>query len=363
MLDIGHSNKKRIAVGLSGGVDSTVCALLLREQGHEVIGVTLLMQPATASNSELRTSPSELLPAAAVAQQLGIPHHVVDLRERFEACVLRPCWEAFERGATPNPCVLCNPNVKFFGLLACAQEHGCDAVATGHYARVERDAQNRPSLLRGTDTQKDQSYFLHALDTEALARIRFPLGNMTKPEVRMLAMQYGLVSAERIESQDVCFGDAENHVAEMLRQRYHGKTIPGVITDETGKILRQHDGIHQFTLGQRRGLGVATGQRAKVISIDTQSGTIVISSRPDASCQNMCDAEHFRWHREPLACGTEVVAQVRYRQKPVRATIEEHSPGQRTIRIRFTEPVFSVTPSQSLVLYDGDRVLGGGVIC
>ena len=353
-LDVGCSAKRRrIAVGLSGGVDSAVCALLLREQGHEVIGVTLLMQPTTAAQEE----------AAAVAEQLNIPHHTVDLRERFEACVLRPCWDAFERGETPNPCVLCNPNVKFHGLLSCARELGCDAVATGHYTRIAFDEQDRPLLLRGVDTQKDQSYFLHALDSDTLRRIRFPLGNMTKPEVRALAKHHGLASAERTESQDVCFGNSENHVAEMLRQRYHGNAVPGVITDEDGKILRHHDGIHRFTLGQRRGLGVATGQRAKIISIDAQSGTIVISSRPDASCRQTCVAEPFRWHGEPPACGASVIAQVRYRQKPAAATLEAISLDQRRVRVRFAEPVFSVTPGQSLVLYDGARVLGGGTIC
>ncbi|MCL1920574.1 MAG: tRNA 2-thiouridine(34) synthase MnmA [Kiritimatiellaeota bacterium] len=355
-----HRNTtSRIAVGLSGGVDSAVCALLLRDQGHEVIGVTLLLHDTPSLEGERPREPqTPSAQAAAVAEQINIPHHVIDLRERFESEVLRPCWGAFERGTTPNPCVLCNPLVKFHGLLNAAHEYGCDAVATGHYARVTPDGQ----LLRGADTQKDQSYFLHALDTETLARTRFPLGGMTKPEVRARARQYGLASAEKPESQDVCFGDAESHIAEALRQRYHGQALPGVITDEAGNVLRRHDGIHRFTLGQRRGLGVATGQRAKVISISTQDGTIVISSRPDASCRQTCSAEHVRWHGEPSPCGASVTAQVRYRQKPVAAIIEALSPAHRTVSVRFTEPVFSVTPGQSLVLYDGDRVIGGGVI-
>lgn len=350
----GAERLQRVIVGLSGGVDSTVCAWLLREQGHEVIGVTLLMQPAAHG------APAVQEDAAAAAQQLGIPHRTVDLRDRFESHVLRPCWETFGRGATPNPCVLCNPNVKFYGLLACARELGSDAVATGHYARIAFDAQRRPLLLRGADARKDQSYFLHALDADTLARTRFPLGGMTKPDVRALAAQHGLTRTGRAESQDVCFGGAESHIAETLRQRFHGKAVPGVITDEDGNILRRHDGIHPFTLGQRRGLGVATGQRAKVISIDAQSGVIVISSRPGASCRQACVAEPFRWHREPPACGASVTAQVRYRQKPVTATVEACSGG--TLRLRFAEPVFSVTPGQALVLYDGDCVLGGGVI-
>ena len=338
-------------VGLSGGVDSTVCALLLREQGCEVVGVTLLMQPDARDACGGEAS---VAVAAAVAEQLGIPHHVVDLRDRFESDVLFPCWKAFERGVTPNPCVLCNPRVKFHGLLASTEELGCGAIATGHYARIEFDR-----LMRGADTQKDQSYFLYALDAGLLGRVRFPLGGMTKPHVRELAKQYGLVNAENRESQDVCFGDG-GHIAEMLRQRYQGDAIPGVIIDEAGTALGRHDGIHQFTLGQRRGLGVATGQRAKIISIDAQTGTIVISSRSEASCQETCSASGVIWHGEPPSCGTHVTAQVRYRQKPVMATLEEVSPE--TLRVRFAEPVFSVTPGQSLVLYDGDFVLGGGVI-
>lgn len=353
--------KERIAVGLSGGVDSTVCALMLREQGYDVVGVTLLMQPEKDEHAQKACGGSDAVTvAAAAAAQLGIEHVVVDCRERFERDVIRPCWETFSRGATPNPCVWCNPRIKFSGLLDAAQEAACPWLATGHYARLLPDAQGRPRIHRGTDPNKDQSYFLYGLSEALRRRLCFPLGGLTKEEVRARAKAYGLVNASRAESQDVCFAESGEHVAEFLRKKYDGKTIPGVIVDETGKVLGHHDGIHQYTIGQRRGLKVATGERAKIVSIDAKRGTIVLSSRPDAVMGSACTASEFVWQCEAPPAGTALMAQVRYRQKPVRATLEK-TEGD-CVSVRFAEPVFGITPGQSLVLYDGDCVLGGGII-
>lgn len=358
---MNRNSKERIAVGLSGGVDSTVCSMLLRDQGYEVVGVTLLMQPEKDEQAQKACGGSDSVAIAAeVAEQLGIQHVVVDCRAQFEREVIRPCWETFSRGATPNPCIQCNPHVKFAGLVHCAQEQNCAQVATGHYARIAYDAQQRPMIRRGADQDKDQSYFLYGLSAEVRQMILFPLGDMTKPEVRELAKAYGLVNASRAESQDVCFAGPDGHVAEQLRRKYDGAAIPGNIVDETGKVLGSHTGIHQFTIGQRRGLGVATGERAKIVSIDASTGTIVISSRPDAVYGTTCKARAFYWHRETPAIGTTMMAQVRYRQKPVSATLETVE-GE-TVGVRFSDPVFGITPGQSLVLYDGDCVLGGGAI-
>lgn len=353
--------KRRVAVGLSGGVDSTVCAMILRDQGYEVVGVTLLMQPEKDEQAQKACGGSDSVAVAAeVAEQLGIPHVVVDCRAQFECNVIRPCWETFSRGATPNPCIQCNPHVKFVGLVRCAQEQNCSHVATGHYARIAYDAQQRPLIRRGADQDKDQSYFLYGLSAEVRQMLIFPLGEMTKDEVRARAKAYGLVNASRAESQDVCFAGPDGHVAEQLRRKYDGAAISGTIVDESGKVLGTHTGIHQFTIGQRRGLGVATGTRAKIVSIDATTGTIVISSRPDAVYGTTCNAGSFYWHRETPAIGTAMMAQVRYRQKPVTATLEMVADD--SVRVHFAEPVFGITPGQSLVLYEGDCVLGGGVI-
>jgi tRNA-specific 2-thiouridylase len=335
--------------------------MILRDQGYEVVGVTLLMQPEKDEQAQKACGGSDSVAIAAeVAEQLGIQHIVVDCRAPFEREVIRPCWETFSRGATPNPCIQCNPHVKFAGLVHCAQEQNCPQVATGHYARIMSDAQRRPMIRRGADVGKDQSYFLYGLSAEVRKMILFPLGNMTKPEVRERAKAYGLVNAARAESQDVCFAGPDGHVAEQLRRRYDGQAISGAIVDETGKVLGSHIGIHQYTIGQRRGLGVATGERAKIVSIDATTGTIVISSRPDAVYGETCKACSFYWHREIPAIGTSMMAQVRYRQKPVTAALEMATVD--SVTVRFAEPVFGITPGQSLVLYDGDCILGGGVI-
>lgn len=355
------TKKKCVAVGLSGGVDSTVCSMILRDQGYEVVGVTLLMQHAKEEHLQKACGGSDAIAvAAAAAAQLDIPHVVVDCRIPFEREVIRPCWETFSRGATPNPCIQCNPQIKFASLVQYAREQNWESVATGHYARIAYDAQQRPLIRRGADAEKDQSYFLYGLSAEVRQMILFPLGEMTKPEVRARALQYGLVNASRAESQDVCFAGPEGHVAEQLRQRYDGKAIPGAIVDETGKVLGSHTGIHQYTIGQRRGLGVATGERAKIASIDATTGTIVISSRPEATLGTTCKARGFCWHREIPLVGTTLMAQVRYRQKPVAATVEMATDD--AVSVCFAEPVFGVTPGQSLVLYEGDCVLGGGII-
>jgi tRNA-specific 2-thiouridylase len=364
MTSVQTAPLPRIVVGLSGGIDSAVCALLLREQGYEVIGVTLRLRACGGADSQQKSccGPDAAGMAGSVAAQLGIRHYVVDCREPFEQSVLRPCWADFETGATPNPCVLCNAAVRFDELLNIGRKLGAEQVATGHYARLLADEQNRPLLLRGRDPNKDQTYFLHALAPGTLRHVRFPLGDMTKPEVRLHAQANGLVNAERAESQDVCFAGPEGHFAEFLRQQFHGRATPGVFVDESGHVLGPHTGMHQYTIGQRRKLGFATGERVKVIAIDPATGTITVSERPEAACSSTCHAHSFRWHREPLAPGARALAQVRYRQKAVAATIEALSDESQTVRVRFDEPVFGVTPGQWLVLYEGDLVLGGGQI-
>lgn len=359
-----HKSSDRIVVGLSGGIDSAVTAFLLKEQGYEVIGVTLRLRPCgdAASPQKSCGDADEADMAGSVAAQLGIRHAVVDCREHFETAVLRPCWHDFAKGSTPNPCVRCNADVRFDELRAIGHTLDADLVATGHYARLHFDSLNRPLLQRGVDPNKDQTYFLHAIAPETLRHICFPLGGRVKLEVRKIAQANGLVNAEHAESQDVCFAGPEGHFAELLRCHYHGRATPGAFVDETGRVLGHHTGIHQYTMGQRRGLGFATGERVKIIAIDPATGTITVSDRPEAACASTCSAEAFRWHREPLKVGDHALAQVRYRQKAVSSTITALSADGAALSVHFAEPVFGVTPGQSLVLYDGDLVLGGGQI-
>ena len=359
-----HASHPRIVVGLSGGIDSAVTALLLKEQGYEVIGVTLRLRPCGDTSSQAKSccGSDAARVAGTVAAQLGIRHYAVDCREHFEKDVLRPCWTDFENGFTPNPCVRCNAEVRFDELLEIGRNFGADLAATGHYARIEVDKKKRPLLLRGVDSNKDQTYFLHAIGPDTLRHVLFPLGGRVKPDVRKIAQAHHLINAERSESQDVCFAGPEGHFAEFLRQQYHGRTVPGVFVDESGRVLGTHAGIHQYTIGQRRGLGFATGARVKITAIDPATGTIQVSDRPEAACSLTCRAEAFRWHREPLRVGERALAQVRYRQKAVAATVESLTSDGSAISVRFDEPVFGVTPGQSLVLYEGDLVLGGGRI-
>lgn len=364
MKPVTDKNSTRIVVGLSGGIDSAVTALLLKQQGYHVIGATLLLAPAdpTTDPTTPRCGSDESAAAAAVANQLNIPHHKIDLRPEFEEQVLAPCWHTLSTGATPNPCVLCNSVVRFKALRSFATTQGADLVATGHYARLMPGTSGKPQLHRGTDPTKDQSYFLYAVNPELLQYVRFPLGSMTKSQVRTIAQQAGLINAERAESQDLCFAGAEGEFAEMLRQRFAGTPTPGVIIDENGEQLTRHSGIHRFTIGQRRGLGVATGSRVRVTSINPLTGTVKVSANPNDACATKCSANNFVWHTTPLPPDTPITAQVRYRQPPSPGKITVWSPANQQLSITFDNPVYSITPGQSLVLYHNNLVLGGGTL-
>lgn len=354
----------RIVVGLSGGIDSTVAALLLRAAGYEPVGLTLRLRACTATDGERRSccGPDAAGTAGAVARQLGIRHYVVDCHEAFDERVLQPCWTDFSRGRTPNPCVLCNSRVRFERLVAFADDVGAVAAATGHYARTEVAADGTIRLLRGVDPLKDQSYFLHAVPAALLARIRFPLGGLRKTEVRALARTHGLVNAERAESQDVCFAGPDGHFAESLRTHFDGVAVPGVVKDRDGRVLGTHSGVHRFTLGQRRGLGIAAGVPVRVCSIDAANGDVVVSADAGDLLAATCEASGCRWIAAAPAVGTECDAQIRYQQRPVRAVVERVEGQDARVCVRFAEGVSAVTPGQSLVLYDGDAVIGGGVI-
>jgi len=353
----------RVVIGLSGGIDSAAAALLLQEAGAEVVGVTLRLRTCGEAACERRSccGPDAAGAAAAVAAQLGIPHYVVDAREAFERDVLRPCWQAFDAGRTPNPCVLCNARVRFPLLAEWADTLGCGFLATGHYARALPAPDGPCRLLRGLDPAKDQSYFLHAVAPALLERTLFPLGALRKTEIRALAASRGLVNADRPESQDVCFSGPDGAFAEELRRFFDAPARPGRLLHTDGRVLGAHAGIHRFTLGQRRGIGAFGSRPHAVAAIRADTADVVLSDNPDDLTADACRASAPLWHGAPPTPGTPCLAQVRYRQTAVPARLIERR-GDGAFTVCFQNPVRAVTPGQALVLYDADAVIGGGVL-
>ena len=344
-----------MVVAMSGGVDSSVAAALLLRAGYDVVGVTLQLrscQEQTATRS--CCSEDGIAAARSVARGLGIPHCVLDCHQEFSHLVLRPAWEEYARGRTPNPCVICNRALKFGVLLEYAQRLGARFLATGHYARIAH-REGRPRLLRGCDRDKDQSYFLFALSDEQLRRVLFPLGDHTKSAVRELARGFGLPSAERRESQDACLVTDGEGFAESLRQLFREPCRPGSFVDRAGRVLGPHQGIHCYTIGQRRGLGIALGQRAFVAAIHAAAGDVVVTCDGNELEARSLVARQVVWHESPPA---RAAVQICYRHAAVPAEVAVLD--EQSIRITFDAPVRAVTPGQAAVLFAEERLLGGG---
>src|SRR5882724_1546245 len=337
-------------VAMSGGVDSSVAAALLLEQGYRVEGVSLRLWDSVRRDDRICSDHRD---AGRVARELGIAHHQIDQREQFERRVVAPFVAAYAGGRTPNPCVACNSEFKLGALLDWALAHGADVVATGHYARVERRGPYAV-LRRGVDERRDQSYFLFALDQRQLAHVSFPLGEWTKDDVRRHAAGLGLAVADKRDSQDLCFGDP----AALVRGRASGG-LAGEIVDESGHVLGRHEGVEGFTVGQRRGLGVAAASPLYVRGIDGRSARVTVGAEPPRA--NALIAGGWSWTGEPAREGESVLAQVRYRHRPLEARVLP-APGEGAMRVVFTEPAAAVAPGQAIVLYRGDEVLGGGWI-
>jgi tRNA-specific 2-thiouridylase len=355
------AKRETVVVAMSGGVDSSVAAGLLVREGHDVIGATLELRACTDdSDARWCCGTGATAQARAVAGVLGIKHYAVPCADTFADRVLRPAWEEYSRGRTPSPCVLCNRHLKFELLLERSRALGATRVATGHYARITRDAEGNPELRRGRDPDRDQSYFLHALDAEQLARARFPLGELDKRAVRGLAAEMGFANAERPASQDACFMAPDGSFAEGLRQLFDAPAQPGRIVDHRGAELGSHPGIHHYTVGQRRGLGVALGRRAYVARIDAASGTVVLSDDPAELEHDALSASGVTWCGPRPALPRPVEAQIRYRHRAVKALLDELAPDR--IVLELEEPERAIAPGQAVVFYEGDRVLGGGWI-
>jgi tRNA-specific 2-thiouridylase len=342
----------RIAVAMSGGVDSSVAALLLAGEGHEVVGLTLKVWEDSRC-----CSIDDADDARHVARKLGIPHFVIDAREVFEELVIDPFVETYREGLTPNPCVLCNRKLKFDWLARKARELGCEAIATGHYARIVTGPGGLLELWRGVDHSKDQSYFVVPDSLEHLSRLRFPLGGYAKPRIRELAAERGLPVASKPDSQDLCFV-GEGGLAGFLSQRV-GKPEPGAITDLSGKRLGTHEGLHSYTLGQRRGLSVSSTAPLYVVRKDLRGNRLVLGRREDlfASVFRVAGAVWL----DPEAGGKTLSCAVRTRSTgeitPCAAVPEGSG-----YRVELSSPQFAVTPGQLAVFYEGERVLGAGWI-
>jgi tRNA-specific 2-thiouridylase len=367
-------NSKTIAVAMSGGVDSSTVAAMLRADGNNVIGLTMQLwnQRRLAGREGMPEqvqgrccSLDDVYDARRVAQTIGIPYYVVNHEERFEREVVRPFVQEYLSGRTPIPCSLCNNHLKFDQLLMVARQIGADTLATGHYARVEFDtARERWLLRRPVDTAKDQTYFLFGLTQEQLSRTIFPLGGMTKPEVRELARAQGLAIAEKPDSQEICFvpgGDYKRFLDAYLAEQ--GETLPdtsGELVTTDGRVLGEHEGIHNFTVGQRKGLGVATGSPLYVIQIKGDAGQVVVGGSDELY------SKALRARRVNLISVAEVdrpmrvSVKIRHRHEPAPAMLEKA--GDNEILITFDEAQRAVTPGQAAVFYDGEVVVGGGWI-
>jgi tRNA-specific 2-thiouridylase len=349
-------------IGMSGGVDSSVAALLLKEEGFDCLGVTMrLYTNEEAGLTDTRTccSLDDVEDARSAAYRLGMPHYVFNATETFEEKVIRNFVETYEAGGTPNPCIECNRHLKFSHMYRRAQELGCGYIATGHYARIEQREDGRWLLKKGIDETKDQSYVLYMMTQELLAHTRFPLGGLRKTQVRQIAQERGLLNAKKRDSQDICFVPDGDYG--VFIRRYTGRDYPaGDFVDESGKVLGRHHGLIDYTIGQRRGLGVAAAHPLYVCRKCMGDNTVVLtenarlfSSSLRARHINLIDRATID---EPVRCK----AKIRYKHMEQPCTVTQTGPDE--LRVDFDEPQRAITDGQAVVLYDGDVVIGGGTI-
>jgi tRNA-specific 2-thiouridylase len=353
---------RRVVVGMSGGVDSSVAAWLLKEQGWEVIGITMKLWPQDCMTraEDKCCGPQAIADARGVAHALGIPHYVIDEAVPFERLVIDYFADEYKAGRTPNPCVMCNEKLKFGNLWDKATALGASFIATGHYAIAEHpspESQGAPILRKGLDPKKDQSYFLFSLRGEQLARALFPLGSLTKEEIRGIARKLGLKVADKEDSQEICFVPGKDYKA-FLKDR--GETFhPGGFYDMQGSYLGPHEGIELFTIGQRKGLPGGAGTPRYVIDIDAESGRVILGGEEDLLCEEFT-VNRTNWHDEPPSTPRKILVKVRHGHTGDLAEITT-GPNDTAV-IRPLEPLRAVTPGQAAVFYDGDRVIGGGWI-
>jgi len=362
-----NQTKHRVLLGMSGGVDSSVAAYLLRQQGYEVIGVTMKVWPQDCiSRAEDKCcGPQAVADARGVAHSLGIPHYVVDEADQFERLVIDYFSSEYQAGRTPNPCVMCNEKLKFGNLWSKAAALGCDYIATGHYAIIEQRA-DQAILRKGFDPRKDQSYFLFSLRQPQLRRALTPLGKMTKPQIREIAHSLGLRVADKVDSQEICFVPGNDYKAFLRSHLGENEFHRGEIYDVAGNFLGEHDGIELFTIGQRKGLPGGSPRPRYVVDLDPATNRVIVGDADDLVTEEF-EIDRVNWH--PIAGvndpgysnEVDVTVKIRYSHPGTRATLTQLDDGRAHVRLH--DPQRAVTPGQAAVLYDDDIVLGGGWIC
>jgi len=358
-----NSQKQRVLLGMSGGVDSSVAGYLLREQGYEVIGVTMKVWPQDCiSRAEDKCcGPQAVADARAVAHSLGISHYVVDEADQFERLVIDYFSSEYQAGRTPNPCVMCNEKLKFGNLWRKAAALGCDYIATGHYAIIERHA-DRAVVRKGVDPRKDQSYFLFSLRQAQLRRALTPLGKMFKPQIREIARSLGLKVADKIDSQEICFVPGNDYKAFLRSHLQENEFHRGEICDVDGNFIAEHDGIELFTIGQRKGLPGGSQRPRYVVDLDPETNRVIVGDADDLLCDEF-EIDRVNWHHAGIGdpgLPLEATVKIRYNHPGTPATIIPLKDNRARIGLR--EPQRAVTPGQAAVLYNDDVVLGGGWI-
>ena len=358
-----NSQKQRVLLGMSGGVDSSVAGYLLREQGYEVIGVTMKVWPQDCiSRAEDKCcGPQAVADARAVAHSLGISHYVVDEADQFERLVIDYFSSEYQAGRTPNPCVMCNEKLKFGNLWNKAKALGCDYIATGHYAIIEHYT-DRAILRKGVDLRKDQSYFLFSLRQPQLRHALTPLGRMSKPQIREIAHLLGLKVADKIDSQEICFVPGNDYKAFLRSHLGEAEFHRGEIYDVDGNFIAEHDGIELFTIGQRKGLPGGSQRPRYVVDLDPETNRVIVGDADDLLCDEF-EIDRVNWHHAGIGdpgLPLEATVKIRYNHPGTPATIIPLKDNRARIGLR--EPQRAVTPGQAAVLYNDDVVLGGGWI-
>ncbi len=354
--------KKIAAVAMSGGVDSSVACALLIEQGYEVIGLTMSLFSFVQKENNFKNywGNGAIEDARCIATFLKIPHHVIDLKKQFEKIVIQNFCDEYSKGCTPNPCIRCNRHIKFDLLMRKAMKLGAEHLATGHYAKVLWDPQSKHYLLKkATNKQKDQSYFLYSLSQEQLSRTLLPIGSLSKTEVKKKALKMGLPIAHRPESQEICF-IPDNNYSSFLHEKIPGAFRPGYILDINNRIVGKHKGIINFTIGQRKGIGIAAQHPLYVLEIRSNENSIVVGTNEDLY-KNKLIASHIHIISESqITEPVSVKAKIRYKHKEAKARIFPEESN--LFRVEFEKLQRAITPGQAVVFYDGDLVIGGGTI-
>ncbi len=360
MNSTSTTSRPRVLLGMSGGVDSSVAGYLLREQGYDVVGVTMKVWPQDCLTraEDKCCGPSAIADARGVAHALGIPHYVVDEADQFEKVVIDYFSSEYQAGRTPNPCVMCNEKLKFGSLWEKARAVGAEFIATGHYAIIEH-GEGGPVLRKGVDAGKDQSYFLFSLRAEQLGRALTPLGGMSKPEIREIARGLGLRVAEKVDSQEICFVPGNDYKAFLRGHMGESEFHPGGIYDTAGNFVAAHEGIELFTIGQRKGLPGGSPRPRYVVDIDPATNAVIVGDAEDLVTGEF-EVDRVNWLAGDFDGAEEITVKIRYAHPGTAATLERE--GDRA-RIVLREPQRAVTPGQAAVFYAGDRVLGGGWIC